>query len=62
MITVTDCSGKIHRARVMIQGVPADGVIQTGAEIAILGQELFRKMASVNLLKKGFLSSGKDTT
>ena len=36
----------------MVQGVPGEGVIDTGAEITILGGELFRKVVSANRLKK----------
>ena len=35
-----------------IQGVPATGVIDSGADITIMGAELFKKVASVAHLKK----------
>ena len=42
-------------ARVIVQGVPADGVIDTGADITIMGQDLFAKVvAAARLHKKNF--------
>ena len=41
MVTITDQGSKTHRARVMVQSVPAEGVIDTGAEITILGANCF---------------------
>ena len=35
-----------------IQGVPAEGLIDSGAKITIMGGELFKKVATVNRLKK----------
>ena len=52
MVTIMDKGGKTQRARVSVQGVPAEGVIDTGAEITIMGRELFRKVASANRLRK----------
>lgn len=51
-VTLTDHGSKTHCARVIIQGVPAEGVVDTGAEITIVGGELFRKIALANRLKK----------
>ena len=34
-------------ARVLVQGVPADGIVDSGAEITIMGAELFKRVASV---------------
>ncbi len=38
--------------KVQLQGVPAYGVIDSGADITILGGDLFRKVATVAWLKK----------
>ena len=35
-----------------IQSVPAEGLIDSGAEITIMGGELFKKVVTVNGLKK----------
>ena len=59
-ITVTDGGSKSQLARVDIQGVPADGVVDTGAEITIIGRELFARVASVaHLRKKDFRKADK---
>ena len=39
-------------ACVNIQGVPAYGIVDSGANITILGSELFKKVATVAKLKK----------
>ena len=55
MVTITEQESKTHRAQVMVQGVPAKDVIDTGAEITIVGGELFQKVASTNhLMKRDF--------
>ena len=54
-VRVQGTGSKAQRASVDIQGVPALGVIDSGADITIIGGELFRKVASVaNLRKKDF--------
>jgi len=40
---------------VEIAGVPANGIVDTGTDITIMGPELFKKVASVAKLKKGQL-------
>ena len=52
MVTVTDKGSKTHKAHVVVQGVPAQGVIDTGAEITIMGGDLFRQVAAASKLKK----------
>ena len=42
------------RANVEVQGVGALGVVDTGADIMIMGGELFKKVAAVARLKKDF--------
>jgi len=44
-----------HNVRVLIQGVPAYGIIDTAADITIIGGQLFRKVVSVAHLKKKHL-------
>ena len=39
-------------ALVEVAGVPANGIMDTGADITIIGPELFKKVASVAKLKK----------
>ena len=51
-IRVTDQGSKSQHARVIVHGVPADGVIDTGADITIMGQELFATVAAAARLRK----------
>lgn len=44
-IMVTDKGSRAQHARVSISGVPANGVINTGADITIIGGELFARVA-----------------
>ena len=43
---------KPRNAQVEIQGVPAQGVVDSGADITIMGGDLFRRVAAVAKLKK----------
>ena len=52
MVTITDKGSHSQYAEVFIQGVPAEGLIDSGAEITIMGGDLFKKVATVNKLKK----------
>ena len=49
-------------ARVMIQGVPVVVIIDTAADITIIGGTLFRKVANVAKLKKKFQTTRHYTT
>ena len=51
-IRVTDQGSKSQHVRVIVHGVPADGVIDTGADITIMGQELFARVAAAARLRK----------
>ena len=51
-IRVQDEGSKPRCARVLVQGVPAYGIVDTAADITIIGGNLFRKVASVAHLKK----------
>ena len=51
-IRVSDKDSRPQCAHVQIQGVPAFGIIDSGADITIMGGGLFRKVASVAHLKK----------
>ena len=51
-IHVTDHGSQSKLARVIVQGVPADGLIATGADITIMGRELFARVAAVAKLRK----------
>ena len=51
------CEGSVsptkgQHARVEIQGVPTEGVVDTGADITIIGGDLFKRVAAVARLKK----------
>ena len=59
-VRVTDGGSQSQLARVDVLGVPADGVIDTGAEITIMGRDLFARVAAVaHLRKKDFRKSDK---
>jgi len=51
-VRVTDKGSVPQGARVLLQGVPADGIIDSGADITIVGGDLFRKVATAARLKK----------
>ena len=51
-IRVQDEGSKPRCARVLVQGVPAYGIVDTAAVITIIGGKLFKKVASVARLKK----------
>ena len=52
LVQVEDKGSKPRKAHVGVQGVPAYGVIDTGADITIMGGELFKKVAAAARLKK----------
>ena len=47
-----ECTGSPKCAQVMIQGVQACGVVDSGADITIIGRDLFTTIATANKLKK----------
>ena len=51
-VRVSDRGSKPCRARVLVQDVPVEGVIDTGAVITIMEGNLFKKVASVGQLRK----------
>ena len=60
-VHVSDKGSKPHCAKVNVQGVPMNGVVDSGADITIMGGEMFKHVAAVGKLrKKDFKSS--DTT
>ena len=52
MVRVEDKGSQPHCAPIQIQGVPAYGIIDSGADITIIGGNLFRKVAAAARLKK----------
>ena len=44
-----------QRARVLLEGVPATGVIDSGADITIMGEDLLKRVAAAARLKKSRL-------
>ena len=52
MVRVADKGSKPQCAKVEVQGVPAYGVLDSGADITIMGSTLFRKVAAVVRWKK----------
>ena len=51
-VRVADSGSRSQLARVDIQGVPADGVVDTAADITIMGRKLFALVAASPRLKK----------
>lgn len=51
-VRVHDKGSASHCVKVQLQGVPVYGIIDSGADISIIGGDLFRKVASVAHLKK----------
>ena len=61
-IQVTDEDSQSQLAHVIVQGVPADGVIDTGVDITIIGRDLFTKVAAATRLsEKNFRKPDKVT-
>ena len=52
LVRVQDGGSKSQTAQVEIAGVAACGIVDTGADITIMGPELFKKVAMVARLKK----------
>ena len=52
VVCVCDKGSRQRCARVEVQGVEALGAVDTGADITIMGGELFKKVAAVAQLKK----------
>ena len=51
-VSVKDRGSRAMTALVSIQGVEARGIVDTGADITIMGPELFKKVTAVAHLKK----------
>ena len=52
VVSITDQRSHLRTATVEIAGVPATGLVDTGADITIMGPEVFKKVAAVAGLKK----------
>ena len=52
LVRIEDRGSKPRQATVSIQGVPASGVIDSGADITIMGPDLFKRVAAAARLKK----------
>ena len=50
-VRITDSGSVTQCVRVQVQGVPAYGLIDSGADITIIGGSLFKKVATVARLK-----------
>ena len=61
LVHVKDGGSHPQQVRVEIQGVPAEGEIDSGADITIIGGELFKKLATVARLKKKDLKKADKT-
>ena len=61
LVRITDKGSCSHYVTVEVQGVPVDGVIDTGADITIMGGEVFKKVAAVAKLHKSQLKKTDKT-
>ena len=59
MVRVEDKGSKPQKRLVDIQGVPAEGVIDSGADITIMGADLFKRVAASAWLKKQLKKADK---
>ena len=55
LVRITDKGSRSHCVAIEVHGVPVDDVIDTGADISIIGGEVFRKIAAVAKLRKSQL-------
>ena len=51
-VRIQDSGSAVKCAKVLIQGVPAYGLVDTGADITIIGGSLFQKVATVARLRR----------
>ena len=51
-VRITDKGSESRCVDVQVQGVPAVGIVDTAADITIMGGSLFKKVASVARLRK----------
>ena len=54
-VRINDSGSKQRHARVLIEGVPVEGTIDSGSDITTIGRDLFRRVASVARLRKSHL-------
>ena len=52
LVRVQDKGSRSQTAMVEVAGVPVHGIVDTGADITIMGPELFKKVAAIAKLKK----------
>ena len=52
LVRIADGGSKCHRAKVIVGGVPLLGIVDSGADITIMGGTAFRQVASVAKLHK----------
>jgi len=54
-IRITDRDNRPQTARIVVGGVPMNGIVDSNSDITIIGKEMFKKVASVaKLWKKDF--------
>ena len=59
-VRMVDEGSYSHYAHVVINGVPVEGIVDTGADITIIGRDLFAKIAAAaRLRKKDFRKADK---
>ena len=51
-VRISDKGSRSQCMRMLVQGVPSVGLVDTAADINIMGGDLFKKVASVARLKK----------
>ena len=59
-VLVNDKGSWLQNANIQVQGVPARGIVDSGADISIMGGELLKKVAAVaNLWKRELRKADK---
>ena len=61
LVRITDKGSCSRCVTVEVQGVSVDGIIDTGADISIMGGEVFKKVAAVAKLRKSHLKKADKT-
>ena len=54
-VRVIDKGSRPHRVTVLIEGVPSSGIVDSGADVTIIGKDLLKRVATVAKLKKNRL-------
>ena len=59
VVQLQDCGSQPQKAEVVIQGFPAEGIVDSGADITITNGDLFKRVATAAHLMKNFKRADK---